>query len=164
MNGVAAMEEALRTMAEVELLRTSGAVIAELRRRGVVKTANNPLGDYTEWLVCRLLGLESQPNSTAGFDACDQRGMRYQIKGRRSKANSVQFSPIRNLEGHGFDFVIAVVFNDDYSVRQAVKVPHGSVHKVARYQGHVNGHIIIWSPQTVGVEGVEDITRSLSGS
>ena len=158
------MDETLRTMSEVELLRTHSAVIAELRQRGVVKTENNPLGDYTEWLVCRLLGLESQPNSKAGFDACDSGGIRYQIKGRCSNANSVQFSPIRNLEGRGFDFVIAVVFNDDYSVRQAVKVPYRLVDKVARYQGHVNGHIIIWSPQMVAIEGVEDITCSLDGS
>ena len=100
----------LRAMSELELLQTRGAVIAELRRRGVVRTANNPIGDYTEWLVCNRLGLEIQGNNQAAFDAVDpQSGDRYQIKGRRSSGNTVQFSSIRNLETHGFDFVVAVV-------------------------------------------------------
>ena len=48
----------LRAMSEVELLQTHSAIIGELRRRKVVKTENNPLGDYTEWLVCKRLKLE----------------------------------------------------------------------------------------------------------
>ena len=36
----------LRTMSEVELLQTHSGVITELRRRDVVKTENNPIGDY----------------------------------------------------------------------------------------------------------------------
>ena len=45
--GVAVKE--LRAKSEVELLQAHSAVIDELRRRKVVKTENNPLGDYTEW-------------------------------------------------------------------------------------------------------------------
>ena len=56
----------LEAMSELELLQTRGAVIDELRRRGVVRTANNPIGDYTEWLVCNRLGLEIQGNNQAG--------------------------------------------------------------------------------------------------
>ena len=121
-------------MSEVELLQTHSAVIAELRRRGVVKTKNNPIGDYTEWLVCNRLGLETQDNSKASFDAIDLQGVRYQVKGRCSNANAVQFSAIRNLEQHGFDFVIAVIFDETYFVRQAVKIPYEAIPKLARYQ------------------------------
>ena len=152
----------LRAMSEVELLRTHSAVIAELRRRSVVKTKNNPIGDYTEWLVCNRLGLKVQGNSQSAFDAIDQQSIRYQIKGRCSNANSVQFSPIRNLEQHGFDFVFAVIFDEDYSIRLAVKVSHEAVPKLARYQAHTNGYNLIVTRRAVEQDGVEDITHCLS--
>ena len=106
----------LETMSEVELLRKHGEIIDILQRRGVVKTKNNPVGDYTEWLVRRRLGLGGADNNTKAFDALGPGGVRYQIKGRRSNANSVQFSSIRNLAQRGFDFVIAVVFDESYAV------------------------------------------------
>ena len=152
----------LTEMSEVELLQAHGAVIAELRRRGVVKTNNNPIGDYTEWLVCNRLGLRVQGNSKAAFDAVDPEGIRYQIKSRRSDANSVQFSSIRNLEQGEFDFVIALIFGEDYSVRLAVKISRHAVPTLARYQAHVNGYNLILTSKVVEQEGVEDITRLFS--
>ena len=152
----------LRAMSEVELLRTHNAVIDELRRRGVVKTKNNPIGDYTEWLVCNRLGLKVQRNSQSAFDAIDQQGIRYQIKGRCSSATSVQFSSIRNLEQHGFDFVIAVIYDEDFSICLAIKVSHEAVPQLARYQAHTNGYNLILTRGAVERDGVEDITHSLS--
>ena len=152
----------LHAMSEVELLQTHGAVIAELRRRGVVKTNNNPIGDYTEWLVCHRLGLKVQGNSQSAFDAVDHQDVRYQIKGRCSDDNSVQFSPIRNLDQHGFDYLIAVLFGGDYSVRLAVKVSYEAVHKLARYQAHINGYSPILTRRVVEQDGVEDITHMLA--
>ena len=152
----------LRTMSEVELLQTQSAVIGELRRRKVVKTKNNPIGDYTEWLVCNRFGLKAQEPSQAAYDAIDRQGVRYQIKGRRSEANSVQFSAIRKLKDHGFDFVVAVIFNEDYSVRLAVKVSYDAVPTLARYQDHVNGHILILTNKVVEQDGVVDISHLLA--
>ena len=152
------MEE-LQTMSEVELLQTHNAVITELRYRGVVQTNNNPIGDYTEWLVCKHLGLEPQPNSQKAFDATGPDGIRYQIKGRRSATRSVQFSPIRNLEQRGFDFVIAVAFNEDYSIQFAVKVEFAAVSTLARYRSHINGHVLILTDNIVEQSGVEDISN-----
>lgn len=73
----------LARMTEKELLRLHGAAINELRRRKVVRTQNNPVGDYTEWLVSRALDLKLEGNSAIGYDAINERGIRYQIKGRR---------------------------------------------------------------------------------
>ena len=50
----------LNEMSVIELLRTHGAVIDELTRRNVVKTRNNPVGDYEEWLVGQRMELEIQ--------------------------------------------------------------------------------------------------------
>ena len=152
----------LEALTEVELLRTHSAVITELTRRGVVKTRNNPVGDYTEWLVCNRLGLRVEGNSRAAFDAVDPVGTKFQIKGRQSSNKSVQFSTIRNLEQQGFDFLIAVKFDDYFSVRLAVKIPHFAVSKMARYQDYVNGHNLILTDGAAQQNGVEDITHLLS--
>ncbi len=151
----------LQAMSAIELLRTHQAVIDALRLKGVVNTNNHPIGDYTEWLVCGRLGLERQANSKAAFDGIDTQGIKYQIKGRCSNAQSVQFSTVRKLEEHGFDYVVAVVFAGDYSVRQALKIPHKVFPKLAPYRGYVNGHILIWTPDTVKQPGVEDISDLL---
>lgn len=133
------------TLTESELLRMHADVIDELHRRGVVRTGNNPIGDYTEWLVCDRLGLKLEPNSRASYDVIDTNELRYQIKGRRSKQSTgnVQLSVIRNLETKGFDYLIAVVFNSDYTIRFAAKIPHSVVSEVATYRSHVNGHVPI---------------------
>jgi hypothetical protein len=66
-----------------ELLQYYADIIDELKRRKIVRTVNNPLGDYTEWLVAQKLNLTLSGNSTAGYDAVDMVGTRYQIKSRR---------------------------------------------------------------------------------
>ncbi|MEQ1674159.1 MAG: hypothetical protein ABL865_03865 [Candidatus Nitrotoga sp.] len=65
------------------LLITHSAVLDELRHRNVIRSKNNPTGDYAKWLVSRKLGLTLETNSAKGFDATDLQGLRYQIKGRR---------------------------------------------------------------------------------
>ena len=172
----------LRMMSSVELLRTKSEVIAELRPRGVVTTKNDPVGGYTEWLACNRLGLERQSNSKPGFDAiddwlaCNRLGLerqsnskpgfdaiddqraRYEIKGSASQRNSIQFTAIRNYAQRKFDFLIAVAFKEDYSVRFAVKIPYEQVPRFARYSQHTNSHAIVLTPQVVDAVGVEDIT------
>lgn len=151
-------------MTDVELLQAHGAVIDELIRRKVVRTRNNPIGDYTEWLVCNRLELRQENSSTAAFDAVNRSdGQRYQIKGRQSDAHRVQFSAIRKIDQLGFDFVIAVVFNRDYSIRFAAKLTHAAVQKLSRHQGHVNGHILMLSEDCFHEDGVEDIRERLRG-
>ena len=152
----------LATMSEIELLQTHGCVIDELIRRGVAKTRNNPVGDYSEWLICRRFDLDMQANSKASFDAIDDSGIRYQIKSRRSESKSVQFSTIRNLEHKGFDFVIALVFNYDYSIRFAVMIPHEIIPRLAKYQPHVNGYNLILTDKNVKLDGVIDILSELA--
>lgn len=151
-------------LSETELLRFHAGVIDELLRRGVVRTANNPIGDYTEWLVRDRLGLALEPNSRASYDGIDATGIRYQIKGRRSqrRTGNVQFSVIRNLEKRAFDYLIAVVFNPDYTIRFAAKIPHAVVTEVAVYRKHVNGHVPIIGENIFERIGVTDITSVLS--
>jgi len=151
-------------LTESELLQMHAGVIDELLRRGVVRTGNNPIGDYTEWLVCDRLDLVLQPNSRASYDGIDSTGVRYQIKGRRSQraTGNVQLSVIRNLEQIGFDYLIAVVFNSDYTIRFAAMIPHSILSEVSSYRKHVNGHVPIVRENIFERNGVVDITKRLA--
>ena len=150
------MEEGIK-----QLLQTHGSVIEKLVSFGVVKTRNNPIGDYTEWLVRKRMGLTEAPSNQKGFDATDNNGKRYQIKGRREEGTSVQFSPIRDLQKRQFDFLIAVAFNNDYSIRFAVKIPHEVVEEFAKYRQYVNGHLPILRDEATMYPSITDITHHL---
>jgi hypothetical protein len=146
-----------------DLLGLHAEVSAELRRRGICRSANNPVADYAEGLVAKALGLTLASASTTGFDATDSRGRRYEIKARRmttlSKASML--SAIRGLEKGHFDYLVAVIFNEDYTVRRAVLIPRKTVARIAKFRKHVNAHIVmirdIWK-----AEGARDITKRLT--
>lgn len=146
-----------------DLLAAHCLVIAELQRRGVLRSGNNPTGDYAEWLVSSKLGLELAEKSCKGYDATDAQKVRYEIKARRvTPANpSTQMSPIRNLVGKHFDFLIAVVFDSAWNVTVAAKIPHRIVPNVASFKKHVNGHVMHLRPAVFLAAGVEDITAVL---
>jgi hypothetical protein len=146
-----------------ELLQCYVDILDELRKRKIVRTANSPLGDYTEWLVAQKLNLTLSVNSTAGYDAIDTLGARYQIKSRRvHPANqSRQLSPIRDLAGQKFDYLIAVIFNNDFSIQQAVKIPHMVIAEYASYRSHVNGSILHIRGAVLKDSRVEDLTAIL---
>ena len=93
--------ENLSVMSEARLLRLHASIIDELKAQGVVRTGNNPIGDYTEWLVAETLDLELTDNCAAGYDATDSNGKRYQIKGRRitPENNSRQLGAISHFPG-----------------------------------------------------------------
>ena len=143
-----------------KLLQYYGQILDELRKRKVVRTFNNPVGDYTEWLVANQLELTLVANSTSGYDALDSLGLKYQIKGRRltTRNKSRQLSAIRNLENHDFDYLIAILFNEQFEVEQVAKIPHEIIEKYAQYRKHVNAHILILRDNVLSDPMVENLT------
>jgi len=139
-----ANNESLKNMSEKSLLQLHGEITKELRNRGVVRTNNNPLGDYTEWMVAKALGLALAANSKAGYDGISESGVKVQIKGRRITPdnNSRQLSAIRKYDENDFDELAAVVFDEKYNVLDALLIPHSVVGEYARYRAHVNAHIL----------------------
>lgn len=127
-----------------ELLQLQASITDELKRRKIVRTQNNPLGDYTEWLVAQTLGLELAHNSKAGFDGVSKDGIRVQIKGRRltSSNKARQLSAIRNYAENDFDQLAAVIFDEHFDIMDAVLIPHAVVGEYASYRKHVNAHIL----------------------
>lgn len=158
------MQAELYRLSEVELLKLHASIIDELKARKVVRTKNNPVGDYTEWLVSNALSLQLSNNSASGYDGIDKKGIKYQIKGRRitPENNSRQLSAIRNLEGKNFDFLIAVIFDKDYKILNAVMIPHEVVEEYATYKKHVNGHILHLRAAILEDSRVRDIRRLIS--
>ena len=146
-----------------QLLALHSQVLTELKSRGICRSANNPTGDYCEWLVAASLGLTLADNSSKGFDGVDADGVRYQIKGRRRAPGSrgTQLSAIRSMDVRSFDILVAVMFSADWSVQMAVKIPHDVVKGLATFKPHVNGHVLHLRPALKQQPGVEDITASL---
>jgi hypothetical protein len=145
------------------LLEAHSTILAELKERRILRSKNNPTGDYTEWLVSSRLGLRLEANSVRGFDACNAGGVRYQIKGRRcTPANpSTQLGVIRNLEDKDFDVLAAVVFDENWAVTYAALIPHAVVAEVGQFRPHIRGHVMRLTRNIVARPDVEDISELL---
>lgn len=146
-----------------ELLALHGRVLDQLLGRGVLRTANNPVGDYAEWLVAAALDLTLVRNSSAHYDATDQSGRRFQIKGRRITGvkASRQLSVIRNLDSDPFDYLAGVLFHSDLTLFRACLVPVDVVRARASYRPYVNGWCFFLNDDVWTAKGVEDLTERL---
>jgi len=142
-----------------ELLNLQSSVLEELRTRKIVRTSNNPIGDYTEWLVAKALNLELANNSSAGHDAITTDGIRYQIKGRRvtSGNKSTQLGVLRNLDKNDFDVLVAVIYNDNFEVLHAISIPHDVIRDHAAFRSHTNGHVLLVRDPLLKDSRVNDI-------
>ena len=128
------------------LLSIYGNVVVELRNRGVLRTFNNPVADYAEYIIAKKLKLKLTKNSNKEYDAIDLKsGIKYQIKSRRITryGNSRQLGVIRNLNKAEFNFLIAVIFNESFDIVESYKIPRNIIKKYARFSQHQNGHILI---------------------
>lgn len=125
-----------------------------------MRTRNNPVADYAEWLVAQQLGLLLERNSNRGYDATDQDGKRYQIKSRRLDPTneSRQLSVIRNLDSAQFNYLIGILFNRNFTVKEAYKIPCGVIKEQAHFSKHQNGHILSLQGKVLTAQGVENIT------
>lgn len=146
-----------------ELLQCFADILDELKEREVVRTRNNPVADYAEWLVTQQFGLSLERNSKQGYDATDQSGKRYQIKSRRldQTNKSKQMSVIRNLDASEFDYLVGVLFNRDFTVKGAYKIPHSVIREHASFSEHQNGYILHLRGEVLTASGVENITEVL---
>jgi len=143
------------------LLHQFAAIMDELKTRGVVRTRNNPVADYAEYLTANALKLTLEHNSKLGYDAQGEKGERFQIKGRRldETNKSRQLSVIRNLNSKEFDYLIGVLFDHDFIVMEAYRIPHQLISKYAKYSKHQNGHILYLKGPILQESVVENLTH-----
>lgn len=133
----------MKTKEIIKLLQEYSFIMSKLRNAGVLRSGNNPVADYAEYLVAKKLGLKLTPNSNKSFDAIDSKTkIKYQIKSRRNTgfSNSRQLGVIRSLD---FDFIIAVIFKENFEVSEVYKIPKKIVQKYAKFSKHQNGFILI---------------------
>ncbi len=153
----------LKNYSPKELLQLTGKIIDELSAREIIRTSNNPVSGYTEWLVSQRLGLTLCGNSEKGFDATDKSGVKYEIKARRVTPSnkSRQLSAIRHLDGEHFDFLIAVVFDKTFDVILALKIPRSVVVAKSSYVKSTNSYKLEAKDSLKNEPGVEDVTPLL---
>jgi len=129
-----------------ELLALSRRILAELRRRNVIKSGNAPAGDYAELLVRQTTGGELAPQSQKSWDVeTPPPGREHlQVKARvvtdAKKRGERQLSVFRSWD---FDAAVIVLFSDDFTVWKAARLPMDVVKGVATYIEHVHGWRVI---------------------
>lgn len=157
------MTNALENTPLSELLADLRRVEKELLRRGIVRSQNSAVADLAEHLACEALSLTRQGKSNRGYDATDDRGDRYEIKARRitSTNKSRQVSALRGLDERPFDYLIGVLFNEDYSPLRAVVVPHQTVLERSRFVPRTNSHKFTLPDQLWSLPETKDITDEL---
>lgn len=139
------------------------AVSEELRRRGVIRSSNNPVGDLAEHLFCRAFGWKQAPNSMRDADATDDADVRYQIKGRRLTPhnNSRRLGALRELPAQGFDVLAAVLFQEDHRILRAALIPYARVVDLAKRVERTNSWRFLLRDAVWSVPGVHDVTADL---
>lgn len=145
------------------LLELHVDLLAELRRRQVVRSANNPTGDYGELLFSRAFGWALNSNSSADADAIDAAGVRYQIKCRRlgTPKGSRQLGFIRRLPGRPFDRLAAVLLDSRFRVMRAAIIPYEVIQPRASYVDSVKAWKFILRDSVWELPGVADVTLML---
>jgi hypothetical protein len=124
-----------------DLLRDWAAVMRELRRRDVIRTNNNPVGDIAEAIVHGHYGGERASFVQAGWDVKTPDGERIQVKSIRTTATTKRknLSPIRDRD---YDSVVVVIFDEEFQVTDALKLTREVAEELASWVAHVNGHVL----------------------
>jgi hypothetical protein len=155
----------LRSLRAAEKLKLFAALSAELVRCGLTRTQNNPVGDVAETLFCPALGLNKNDNkSSSHVDAigCND-DLRYQIKGRRlvGSNGSRQLSAMRDLDGGHFDFLGAVLFNEDFTIHRAAVIPVDVVRNLSTPDKHTRSSRFMLTDAVWDDPQVWDVTDKL---
>lgn len=138
-------------------LNQYGKLLDDLINEKIVRTYNSPIGDYAEWLFKEKFNfncptryeIELKKSSKKDYDAENQIDhKRYQIKAcwKNPRKTNVQFSMLRNYDvkstSPGFDYLILIVFKQDFSIEEAWEVEYQNVEKVLLKNNYQNGNNI----------------------
>lgn len=149
----------LKALDDAALFRLYADVMQEIRHRGLSKGMNNPIADYAEKLVAKALHAEVMPQSNTGFDLRGPGDIRYEVKARRMNRDrsSRQLSALRNLKDRHFDFLVGVLFNEDFTVYRAAIIPWELVRDHAVYRSHTNAWVFHLRDSVWELPGVKEL-------
>ena len=114
----------------------------ELRRRDVVRTNNNPVGDIAEAIVeAEYPGSTRGSFSQKGWDVQTDAGERIQVKAMRTTETTKRrnLSPIRDAD---YDVVVIVIFDEDFRVSEGMRLSREVVEELFEHKAYVNGRVI----------------------
>jgi len=153
----------LRVMNVSQLMRTYFTILRLLRHNGIVRCLNNPVGGVTEWLVSTKLNLKLTPNPTKGFDAEDSNGARYQIKERwlATSHSSTKLSVLLDLNNKPFDYMVAVIFDEDFQVDIATQIPISFILKHSKCAEQDNSYRLTFTRKMLSSPSLFDLTETL---
>jgi hypothetical protein len=147
-----------------ELLTAYTRILARLRAKDVVRSANAPAGDYAEKLVATALrGTQVENFAEKSYDVDTSEYGRVQVKARvvgdPPRSSQLGTSPFRSWD---FAHAALVQLNAiDYTVRRAVLVPVELARSLARQRPHVRGEVLVMNAALMNIEGSIEITQLL---
>jgi hypothetical protein len=68
---------------------------------------------------------------------------------------------IRNYDDNQFDYLIVVIFDEHFCVKEAYMLPRDTVKPYARYNKHQNGYILIAKGTALSDKDTKNITLQL---
>ena len=143
-----------------DLMRLHRQTLYELLRRGVVRSLNQPQGDWAETLVKVAYDGQLAPRSEKGYDVLTPDGNRLQVKARVLDHRNVGSNTTSYFRSWEFDAMVIVLLDpNDLSVGRAVELPLEAAHDNARYVSHVNGYVL--TPNEALMSQGIDVTERL---
>jgi hypothetical protein len=102
---------------------------------GVATNMGNPVGEYAEYLVATAFSGSRMPNANRGYDITLEDGTKIEVKGRIFEGNRVPMTYIKHstIVDRTFDYLIYIVFNENMSVKYAMKISHSNFQTIATY-------------------------------
>lgn len=154
------MAETLKRRSTKRLLGEWAAIMRELRRRGDIRSENNPTGDLAEALVAKHYEVNLESNSNSGYDLRLPDKTRVQVKCRRRTLRSKpsHYGAMRNLDEDPFDDLIVVHFSECFEVESSYRLSIDLVRDLSRYSAHTNAwRLPILKGARASTPGVEPI-------
>ena len=146
-----------------DLMRLHRQTLYELVHRGIVRTLNQPQGDWAETLVRVAYDGQLAAKSEKGYDVITADGTRLQVKARALDHHDVGSDTTSVFRSWEFDAMVVVLLDpDDLSVGRAAELPLEVVHDNARFVKHVNGYVLVPIP-TLMDQGT-DVTERLQAA
>jgi hypothetical protein len=115
----------LAARSDAQIVALYGEVMAEMHKRSIVRSGNNPIADMAETVVADYFGVDPEPPNRKAYDVKTKDGKRIQVKAlRRTKATRRGLSALRAL---CFDYVAVVIFEFDMKLVEVVMIPRAVV-------------------------------------
>ncbi len=137
-------EETARPLAEIPtsvLLEQYGSILAELRARDVVRTANAPVGDYAEYLAQQVYGGTLAQSSAKSYDLITDDLQTIQVKARAVGSTSSRATTFSAFRSFDFDIACFLLFDArTYRLIWAKELTASEARSASRRSEHVNAN------------------------